>query len=95
MTLCSAANWLTFLLERAPPAVFLLLATGPCLSGLHMVQGYVDWERAGWAVGGMLVSGEGCEGVLESAWSDAVRVWGMLVSGEGCGGMLVSGEGVE
>ena len=42
--------------ERAPPAVFLLLASGPCLSGLIMTQGYVDVEKALWSVIGCTVS---------------------------------------
>jgi len=47
---------MTFLLERAPPPIFLLLSSGPCLSGLYMTQGYVDVEKFVWAVLGELVS---------------------------------------
>ena len=56
LKLCSLFNWLKFMNERAPPAVFLLLASGPCLSGLIMTQGYVDVEKALWSVIGCTVS---------------------------------------
>ena len=52
----SLFNWTQFLKERAPPAVFLLLAAGPCLTGLQMVEGKIDWEKFIWAVFGELVS---------------------------------------
>ena len=51
----SLRNWLTFLLERAPPAVFALLAAGPCLTGLRFIQGYVDWEKFLWSLTSQLV----------------------------------------
>lgn len=53
--LFSLRNWLTFLLERAPPLVFLLLASGPCLSGLYTVQGYIDVGTFIWGLIGELV----------------------------------------
>lgn len=46
---------MTFLLERAPPLVFLLLASGPCLSGLYTVQGYIDVGTFIWGLIGELV----------------------------------------
>ena len=47
---------MTFLMERAPPLVFLLLAAGPCLSGLQAVEGHIDLTKFLWAVIGELVS---------------------------------------
>lgn len=41
--------------ERAPPIVFLLLASGPCLSGLQIVEGKIDWIKFFFAVFGELV----------------------------------------
>lgn len=41
--------------ERAPPIVFLLLASGPCLSGLQIVEGKIDWIKFLFAVFGELV----------------------------------------
>lgn len=51
----SLRNWLTFLMERAPPAVFLLLAAGPCLSGLYTVQGHINISTFIWGLVGELV----------------------------------------
>jgi 4-hydroxybenzoate polyprenyltransferase len=45
----SLASWKTFLNERAPPVVFVLLALGPTLTGLKMVEGFVDFEKLLWA----------------------------------------------
>lgn len=52
----SFSNWVTFLMERAPPLVFILLAAGPCLSGLYIIEGYINIEKFIWAVVGELVS---------------------------------------
>ena len=52
----SLGNWAIFLLERAPPFVFLLLSAGPCLTGLYMTQGYINIEKFIWAFMGELVS---------------------------------------
>ena len=51
----SLRNWLTFLMERAPPVVFLLLAAGPCLSGLYTVQGHINIGTFLWGLVGELV----------------------------------------
>ena len=40
---------MVFLVERAPPLVFGLLAAGPCFSGLAQVEGFVDIEKLVWA----------------------------------------------
>lgn len=53
--LYSLHNWLVFFSERAPPLVFVLLAAGPCFSGLVYIEGFVDWEKLVWALIGMLV----------------------------------------
>lgn len=53
---CSLSNWATFLKERAPPVVFLLLAIGPCLSGLYATEDHIDLEKFSWALVGELVS---------------------------------------
>lgn len=55
LLLDSLRNWLTFLMERAPPAVFLLLAAGPCLSGLYTVQGHINISTFIWGLVGELV----------------------------------------
>ncbi len=47
---------MTFLLERAPPPIFLLLSSGPCLSALYINEGFVDLEKFVWSVIGQLVS---------------------------------------
>ena len=51
----SPFRWVQFLSERAPPIVFLLLASGPCLSGLQIVEGKIDWIKFLFAVFGELV----------------------------------------
>ena len=53
--LCSLGNWLTFLNERAPPLVFVLIAVGPTLSGLQLTEGFVDVEKFIWAALGLWV----------------------------------------
>ena len=54
-SLCSLGNWLTFLNERAPPLVFVLIAVGPTLSGLQLTEGFVDVEKFIWAALGLWV----------------------------------------
>lgn len=51
----SLSNWLIFLNERAPPLIFVLLAAGPCLSGLSATEGRIDLEKFLWALVGELV----------------------------------------
>ena len=55
LSLCSLGNWLTFLNERAPPLVFVLLVVGPTLSGLQLTEGFVDVEKFFWAAFGLWV----------------------------------------
>jgi 4-hydroxybenzoate polyprenyltransferase len=51
----SIFNWVQFLNERAPPLIFLLLAAGPCLTALQVIEGNIDWEKLWWALPGQLV----------------------------------------
>lgn len=48
-------RWVQFLTERAPPIVFFLLASGPCLSGLQIVEGRIEWIKFLFALFGELV----------------------------------------
>lgn len=47
---------MTFLLERAPPLVFVLLAAGPCFSSLYMTEGVINIEKLVWGFLGQFVS---------------------------------------
>lgn len=51
----SLGSWLTFLMERAPPLIFILLAAGPCLTCLYATEGYINPEKFMWALIGQLV----------------------------------------
>ena len=64
---------MTFLGERAPPLMFLLLSAGPCLSGLVVVEEYVNKEKFAWALLGELVSG-GCWGGNDDGVSSSSRL---------------------
>ncbi len=59
----SPKNWVTFLGERAPPLVFLLLSAGPCLSGLSTVEGKVHLDKFLWSLVGELVGWENEQGI--------------------------------
>ena len=39
---------MVFLMERAPPLVFGLMAAGPSFSGLALMGGFVDKEKLVW-----------------------------------------------
>ena len=56
----SLSNWVTFLTERAPPLVFVLLAAGPSLSGLYLTESYINTEKFIWALIGQLVRQKWC-----------------------------------
>jgi len=49
-------NWVSFLNERAPPVVYILLSFFPAVSGLKLAEGLVDYEKLGWGTTGLLVS---------------------------------------
>ena len=66
----SLRNWLTFLMERAPPAVFLLLAAGPCLSGLYTVQGHINISTFIWGLVGELVRKREDGGERKDGWRE-------------------------
>lgn len=71
----SLENWLQFLWERAPPLVFGLLASGPCLSGLYLTAGHIPKEKFVWALLGELVSWGVRAGYLDT---HATPHWGNI-----------------